>query len=76
MEFYNKGYKSGWTQHTDTGHPYAAGTANETENGWAIYDGATNYMGKVTRDGEIIFNGGETEYKRSFLHAAKEALGL
>lgn len=76
MEFNNKYYKSNWTQHTDTGHPYALGTANETDNGWAVYDGATNYMGKISPDGGAVCNGAETEYKHSFLRAAREALGL
>lgn len=76
MEFTNKYYKDNWTQKTPGGRPYNRGTCEETHDGWAVYDGATNYMGKITHKGKTVCNGGESEYKLGFLRAAKEALGL
>lgn len=77
MEFTNKYYKSNWVQTTRNGRPYDRGTCEQTpDGGWAVYDGAANYMGKVTTKGKIVCNGGEGEYKMSFLRAAKEVLGL
>ena len=76
MEFINNDYKDNWTQKTSGGRPYNHGTCNKTLGGWAVYDGATNYMGKISRKGKIVCNGDSSEYKMSFLRAAKAALGL
>lgn len=77
MEFINNYYKSTWQQKTPQGLPYNRGTYEPSaKGGWAVYDGAVNYMGKIANDGRIICNGEEGDYKMSFLRAAKEALGL
>ena len=69
--FVNKGYKAEWKP------GYAQGDAYCNEDGsWAVYDGGQNYMGKVNADGRLTYNGTKSDYKESFLLAAKEALGL
>lgn len=75
MQFTNKYYKKTWEKTTKNGTPYKIGTYKATNDGYAVYDGATNYMGKITASGEIICNGAESEYKMSFLKSAKEAIG-
>lgn len=77
MEFKNKYYKKEWQQKTPQGLPYDRGTYEPTpDGGWAVYDGAVNYMGEITRKGVIVCNGVEGDYKMSFLKAAKEILGV
>lgn len=43
-------------------------------NLFAVYDGAINYMGDVSTNGDIHFGGNETEYKRTFLESARDTL--
>ena len=46
----------------------------EGERGWAVYDGTRNLIGRVEKDGRIIYNGSRTAYKEMFLKAAKARL--
>lgn len=75
--FVNILYKESWAK-------YVGETTNEYRNGtyassdgitYTIYDGATNYMGKVNvKTGKILCNGETSEYKESFLQSALIAL--
>lgn len=71
ISFKNTWYQSDWEE------GYEKGTAWKNEDGsWTIYDGKQNYMGKVKPDGGIVYNGSTSDYKKSFLVSAREALGL
>lgn len=73
IEFKNSGYRAEWAQ----GAGYELGTAHQGETGeYAVYDGKQNFMGVVKADGGLVCNGAKSEYKESFLQAAKAALGL
>lgn len=53
---------------------YADGTYFEEGDGYAVYDGAQNWMGCINKDGTFTGNGAPTEYKASFLRTAKAEL--
>lgn len=69
-EFKNIYYKPEWKQ----GEGYELGTVHPAGNGFAVYDGKQNYMGRIEADGSITYNGEASEYKRSFLLSAKVIL--
>lgn len=81
--FVNEAYKKEWMEFIPNmkdrkGDPirYADGTFGADDgNDFAVYDGATNYLGRVNRKtGEINFNGEKDEYKKTFLEAAKNVI--
>lgn len=74
-EFENLYYRPEWAKETPQGIPYARGTASPRfGGGFAVYDGAGNYMGEVSADGNLEFAGEPTPYKESFLRSAAEQL--
>ena len=80
INFINKEYKKEWIEfvpNTDNTVRYCEGTAAADDGvDFAVYDGATNYMGRVNKlTGEISYNGKEgEEYNKTFLLAAKETI--
>ena len=72
-KFVNNYYHDEWAQEVPgTGAPYREGSY--IEGGWAVYDGAQNWMGRIEKNGNIIYNGSRSDYKETFLQAAKEVL--
>lgn len=75
--FVNTLYKGTWAK-------LVPGTNAEYKNGtyvskdgvdYAVYDGATNYIGRVNKEtGELTSNGAMTEYKASFLICAIDSI--
>ena len=63
------GYHKDW----DTAHKYGTAWKNEAGS-WAVYDGKTNYMGKITAELEFDYNGEPSDYKTAFLYSAKEEI--
>ena len=55
---------------------YIEGTyVSDDGNDFAVYDGATNYLGRVNKEtGEISYNGSESEYNKTFLESAKKEI--
>lgn len=75
--FVNTLYKGTWAKLVPgTNAEYKNGTyVSKDGTDYAVYDGATNYMGRVNREtGEIKANGEMSEYKESFLKSAKDAI--
>lgn len=77
--FENKYYKKEWKEFSSIkGNPrFADGTYFKEGDKYAVYDGATNIMGYVNKNGNFELldpKDAESEYKCSFLKAAKEAL--
>lgn len=75
--FENKYYKAEWKENVpNTNQRYADGTYAEEPDKFAVYDGATNYIGYIDkRTGNFWVNGDpNSEYNCSFLKAAKEVL--
>ena len=72
MGFENRYYRESWIQ----GEGYENGSLAKNDDGsWTVYDGKTNYMGKIWPEkGETKCNGEVTPYKLSFLYAAMEEL--
>ena len=78
--FKNNYYKKEWTEWVpgfEGKVRYCDGTYVLRGNGSkVVYDGATNYMGRVQPDGSFVSNDGYgapvDEYERTFLLAAKE----
>lgn len=74
-EFENTRYLPEWEERTPQGLRYARGSASERSDGsLAVYDGAGNYVGDVSRHGELRFSGEAGPYKESFLLSAAEQL--
>lgn len=75
--FVNSLYKKEWDVYTHDGKTkFADGTFFSDDGEWfAVYDGATNYMGRVNKTtGEIQFNGTPDVYKETFLVEAKRSI--
>lgn len=78
--FINKDYKPEWDEfvpNTDNKVRYCEGTyASDDGIDFAVFDGATNYMGRIDKVAKKIteINGKEDDYKDSFLHAALSAI--
>lgn len=73
--FRNKYYNSKWQKFVgNSKREYADGTYAEEGGKYAVYDGATNFMGFVNKNGTFDSDGNLTEYKASFLKSAKEVL--
>lgn len=72
--FINKEYKPEWTKFVHGAKVrYCEGTfSSDDGNDFAVYDGATNYLGRINRAAKKIteYNGAEDEYKRTFMNAA------
>ena len=72
--FINKEYKPEWTEFVrGTKVRYCEGTfGSDDGNDFAVYDGATNYLGRIDRAAKKIteYSGAEDEYKRTFMNAA------
>ena len=74
--FINKEYKPEWTEFvpgTNNKVRYCEGTfSSDDGNDFAVYDGATNYLGRINRAAKKIteYNGAEDDYKRTFMNAA------
>ena len=72
--FINKEYKPEWTEFVPgTKVRYCEGTfGSDDGNDFAVYDGATNYLGRIDRAAKKIteYNGAEDGYKRTFMYAA------
>lgn len=81
MSFENKYYKSDWQEWVpgfEGKVRYREGTYTLQGDGTkVVYDGATNYMGRVRPDGSFTSNDSQgaapDEYELTFLRAAKEA---
>ena len=75
--FVNTEYKKEWEEWVNGrvgGTRYCEGTYILDADGVkTVYDGATNYMGKVNPDGSFVSNSQEEpdEYELTFLRAAK-----
>ena len=71
LDFPNTRYRKEWPPGQETG-------CAERKCGfkrWAVYDGGDAYMGIVdVETGAILYAGGRTEYKESFLLSALDAL--
>ena len=68
-KFVNNYYHDEWAQEVPgTGAPYREGSYIAGEGG------AQNGMGRIEKDGNIIYNGSRSDYKDTFLQAAKEVL--
>ena len=73
--FDNSHYRSNWAKEIPGGGGlYRNGGYIHNASGWAIYDGANNYMGLLRPDGSIVYNGCKTDYKDTFMQSAKETL--
>ena len=75
--FTNNEYKNEWDEFVSgTKVLYKEGTyVSDDGNDFAVYDGATNYLGRVNKEtGEISYNGSESEYNKTFLEAAKKEI--
>ena len=75
--FTNNEYKNEWDEFVPgTEVRYKEGTyISDDGNDFAVYDGATNYLGRVNKEtGEISYNGSENEYDKTFLEAAKKEI--
>lgn len=77
--FTNTEYKKTWTEFVPGTHNkvrYCEGTfVSNDGNDFAVYDGATNYLGRVNKEtGEISYNGSESEYNKTFLESAKKEI--
>lgn len=75
--FTNSEYKKEWDEFVPgTKVLYKEGTyASDDGNDFAVYDGATNYLGRVNKEtGEISYNGSESEYNKTFLESAKKEI--
>lgn len=71
--FTNTEYKKEWMEFVPgTNQKYADGSYSIVNGRKTVYDGAQNLMGWINTDGTIEFNGDKTEYKATFLRAAKE----
>lgn len=80
MSFENKYYKKEWQEWV----PGCGGKVRYREGTYTlqgdgtkvVYDGATNYMGRVRPDGSLVSNDSQgaapDEYELTFLRAAKE----
>lgn len=74
--FINKEYKPEWIEFvpfTNNKVRYCEGTfSSDDGNDFAVYDGATNYLGRIDRAAKKIteYNGAEDDYKRTFMNAA------
>lgn len=53
---------------------HADGTYSEEGGKYAVYDGAKNWMGCIRKDGSFTGDGAATEYKASYLRAARAEL--
>lgn len=78
ISFINDEYKKEWLEWVpglEGKVRYCEGTYTLLGDGTkVVYDGATNYMGKVMPDGTFVFNQAGTEpgeYELTFLNAAK-----
>lgn len=75
--FTNVEYKKEWDEFVPgTKVLYKEGTyVSDDGNDFAVYDGATNYLGRVNKEtGEISYNGSESEYNKTFLESAKKEI--
>lgn len=75
--FTNVEYKKEWDEFVPgTKVLYKEGTyVSDDGNDFAVYDGATNYLGRVNKEtGEIFYNGSESEYNKTFLESAKKEI--
>ena len=75
--FTNNEYKNEWDEFVPgTKVLYKEGTyTSDDGNDFAVYDGATNYLGRVNKEtGEISYNGSENEYDKTFLESAKKEI--
>ena len=74
-EFHNLYYSPEWEEKTPQGDLYARGTYSKLGDGsYSVYDGAGNYMGQIDPLGGLTCGGEPTQYKKSFLVAAADAL--
>lgn len=76
IAFKNTYYKKEWfkTVPNTKDVPFDVGTCMHEYGKYAVYDGATNFMGFVNENGTFTSNGSLTEYQASFLRSAKETL--
>ena len=75
--FTNAEYKKEWDEFVPgTKVLYKEGTyVSDDGNDFAVYDGATNYLGRVNKETrEISYNGSESEYNKTFLESAKKEI--
>lgn len=73
--FRNTHYKDEWEKYVgSTQNEFANGTYFEEGDGYAVYDGAQNIMGYVSKQGVFSSPCPMTEYVASFLKSAKEEL--
>ena len=75
--FTNVEYKKEWDEFVPgTKVLYKEGTyVSDDGNDFAVYDGATNYLGRVNKEtGVISYNGSESEYNKTFLESAKKEI--
>lgn len=73
--FRNTEYRNEWfTKVPGTDLDYADGSYFEEGGAYAVYDGAQNWMGIINKDGSFSGDGALTEYRASFLCAAKTEL--
>ena len=73
--FRNTEYSSEWLRLIPgTDREYADGTYFAEGDGYAVYDGAQNWVGAVNKDGTFTGNGPKSEYNESFLRTAKAEL--
>lgn len=75
VSFVNKYYKDEWLEfvpYTQNKVRYREGNYTLTGEGTkVVYDGATNYMGEVLKDGTFV-RISDSEYNDTFLRAAAE----